>query len=161
MYIDKELVDTEHLCCLAHARTKIVYAYELDGALDAKYVIECFGELYQLEETYKLSNLSAEEITNCRQSLRTKEIIGRIRSKLNVLISPTHPQLMDKAVNYLHTFWKQLFTYLNDGRYDINNSIAERFIRPLAIERKNSLFLWAIAWIISQQLIIRCCQRVV
>ena len=33
-----------------------------------------------------------------------------------------------------------LFSYLNNGRYDIGNSIAERFIRPLAGERKNSLF---------------------
>lgn len=143
MYIDKELVDTEHLCCLAHSRAKFVYAYEQGGDLDAKYIIDCFGELYRLEATYKLSGLSAEEITRCRQSLRTKEIIGRIRSKLDVLLSSMHPprgELMDKAVNYLHTFWKQLFAYLNDGRYDIDNSIAERFIRPLAGERKNSLF---------------------
>ena len=32
-----------------------------------------------------------------------------------------------------------LFSYLNDGRYDIDNSIAERFIRPLAGKRRNSL----------------------
>ena len=32
------------------------------------------------------------------------------------------------------------FAYLNDDRYDINNLIAERFICPLAGERKNSLF---------------------
>ena len=108
-----------------------------------KYLIDCFGKLYRLEDTYKLSGLSAQEITSCRHSLRTKEIIGRIRSKLDVLLSPTHPprgELMDKAVNYLQVFWKQLFAYLNDGRYDIDNSIAERFIRPLAGERKNSLF---------------------
>ena len=143
MYIDKELVDTEHLCCLAHARAKFVYAYEQGDDPDAKYLIDCFGELYRLEDTYKLSGLSAQEITRCRHSLRTKEIIGRIRSKLDVLLSPTHPprgELMDKAVNYLQVFWKQLFAYLNDGRYDIDNSIAERFIRPLAGERKNSLF---------------------
>lgn len=30
--------------------------------------------------------------------------------------------------------------YLKDGRYSIDNSISERFIRPLAGERKNSLF---------------------
>lgn len=41
---------------------------------------------------------------------------------------------------YLDTFWTQLFAYLKDGRYSIDNSIAERFIRPLAGERKNSLF---------------------
>ena len=32
------------------------------------------------------------------------------------------------------------FARQNDGHYDIDNSIAERFIRPLAGERKNSLF---------------------
>ena len=30
--------------------------------------------------------------------------------------------------------------YLNDGRYNIDYSMAARFIRPLANERKNSLF---------------------
>ena len=33
-----------------------------------------------------------------------------------------------------------LFSYLNNNRYDIDNPIAEHFIRPLAGERKNSLF---------------------
>ena len=32
----------------------------------------------------------------------------------------------------MNTFWTQLFAYLNDGSYSIDNSIAERFIRPLA-----------------------------
>ena len=49
-------------------------------------------------------------------------------------------EFIDKAVNYLQVFWKQLFAYLNDGWYDIDNSIAKRFIRPLADEHKNSLF---------------------
>ena len=49
-------------------------------------------------------------------------------------------ELMEKALNYMNTFWTQLFAYLNDGSYSIDNSIAERFIRPLAGERKNSLF---------------------
>ena len=41
------------------------------------------------------------------------------------------------------SFWKQLFAYLNDSHYNIDNSIAERFIRPLVGERKNSLFFAA------------------
>ena len=82
MYIDKELVDTEHLCCLAHSRAKFVYAYEQGGDLDAKYIIDCFGELYRFGDT----------------------------------------------------------AYLNDSRYDIDNSIAERLFRPLEGKRKNSLF---------------------
>lgn len=37
---------------------------------------------------------------------------------------------------------QQKLTYqkLNDGRYNINNSIAKCFIHPLSGERKNSLF---------------------
>lgn len=40
----------------------------------------------------------------------------------------------------MDTFWTQLFACRHDGSYSIDNSIAERFIRPLAGERKNSLF---------------------
>ncbi|MDM8310414.1 transposase [Phocaeicola barnesiae] len=28
MYIDNELINMEHLCCLAHARAKFKYAYD-------------------------------------------------------------------------------------------------------------------------------------
>ena len=48
--------------------------------------------------------------------------------------------MMQKALRYLNKLWKQLFTYRKDGRYEIDNNIAERNIRPLTVERKNSLF---------------------
>ena len=31
MYIDNELDDVDHLCCMAHARAKFKYAYEQGG----------------------------------------------------------------------------------------------------------------------------------
>ena len=143
MYLDNELVDTEHICCMAHARAKFVYAFEQSEDRNAKYMIDCIGELYGLDEQYKKGKLAPEQIAQCRQSLKTMEIIGRLRSKLDALTAENHPprgELMEKAVNYLKNFWKQIFNYLKDGRYSIDNSIAERFIRPLAGERKNSLF---------------------
>lgn len=48
-------------------------------------------------------------------------------------------EAMEKVLKYLHTFWIQLFAYTQEGPYTIDNSIVERFIRPLAGERKNSL----------------------
>ena len=48
--------------------------------------------------------------------------------------------LMQRALNYLHTFWQQLFAYRNDGEYMIDNLVAERTIRNMSIQRKNSLF---------------------
>ena len=56
---------------------------------------------------------------------------------------------MNKALNYLKSFWNQLILYVKDGRYSIDrsalplgsskNSLAERTLRPMTVERKNSL----------------------
>ncbi len=56
--------------------------------------------------------------------------------------------LMQKALNYLKSFWDQLILYLKDGRYCIDrsalplgsskNSLAERMLCPMIVERKNS-----------------------
>ena len=47
---------------------------------------------------------------------------------------------VEKAVNYLDHFWNQVFLYRKGGDYTTDNSLMERYIRPLANERKNSLF---------------------
>lgn len=143
MYLDDNMVDVEHLCCMAHARAKFKYAYEQGCDKDAAFILEQISELYKLEREYEDGKLSAEQIKLCRNNFKTKEIIIKLRSKVDALISDNHPprgELMEKAIHYMNTFWTQLFAYLNDGSYSIDNSIAERFIRPLAGERKNSLF---------------------
>lgn len=143
MYLDDKLIDTEHLCCMAHARAKFKYAQEQGDDVDADYILEQIAQLYNLERQYEEGKLSPEQIKLCRNSLKTKEIIIKLRSKLDVLLNEDHPprgELMDKAIKYMDSFWNQLFAYLHDGSYNIDNSIAERFIRPLAGERKNSLF---------------------
>ena len=143
MYLDDEMVNIEHICCLAHARAKFKYALEQGLDPDARYILDCIAELYALEKRYVDYRLTPEEITAARQGLQTKEIIGRLRSKMDVLLAEGHPprgELMEKAVRYLDTFWTQIFAYTNDGRYSIDNNAAERWIRPLAGERKNSLF---------------------
>ena len=45
-------------------------------------------------------------------------------------------------MGYLDHFWNQVFLYRKDEDYTIDNCLAERCIRPLALanERKNSLF---------------------
>ncbi|MFR1282489.1 MAG: IS66 family transposase [Parabacteroides distasonis] len=53
---------------------------------------------------------------------------------------------MEKTVNYPTNFWKQLFTYPKNGRYSIDNLIAERFVRLLPGERKNLLSSVVAGW---------------
>jgi transposase len=44
------------------------------------------------------------------------------------------------ALNYLHNEWSKLVRYLDDGRLEIDNNLAENAIRPFVVGRKNWLF---------------------
>jgi elongation factor P hydroxylase len=143
MYLDNELNDMEHLCCMAHVRAKFKYALEQGMDKRAQFFIDKIGWLYNQEKRYRAEHLTAEEIKIERNSERMNLEIAEIRKKLDYyLYFDQSPQgdLMRKALNYMNTFWEQLFRYRNDGNYSIDNSLAERCIRPMALERKNSLF---------------------
>ena len=142
MFIDKELVDVDHICCFAHARAKFQYALEQGKDEDARFFITNIGRLYDLEEQYRLRHLSPKEIQQERQGKLTSGIIHRIRQRLDKLLADgigMKGNLMQKALNYINSFWDQLVLYLKDGRYCIDNSLAERSLRTLTVERKNSL----------------------
>ena len=142
MYLDKELVDVDHLCCLAHARAKFKYALEQGKDEEAEYFIRNIGRLYDLEELYRMKHLTPEQIRQERQGEKTIKIITQIRQRLDKLLADGNGMrgdLMQKALNYLKSFWDQLFLYIKDGRYCIDNSLAERTLRPMTVERKNSL----------------------
>ena len=137
------MLDIDHVCCMAHGRAKFKYAAEIEHDLNALRFLECFGKLYALEARYIELKLSPEEIRRQRNSPETTEILIEMRSLLDLMKSenaPRHGSLMKKAVSYLDHFWNQVFLYRKDGDYTIDNSLAERCIRPLANERKNSLF---------------------
>ena len=142
MYLDKELVDVDHLCCLAHARAKFKYALEQGKDKDAEFFIRLIGWLYDQEEQYRLRHLTSKQILQERQGEKTTKIVNQIRQRLDKLLAEGNGMrgdLMIKALNYLNHFWNQLILYLKDGRYSIDNSLAERTLRPMTVERKNSL----------------------
>lgn len=146
MYLDNELMDIEHLCCLAHARAKFKYAYD-QGSLQARIFLELIAKLYGMEEAYRREKLTADEIYSRRNGKETTEIIGKLRTELyDLLANPdeSRSELMSKALNYLKNFWNQIFSYRNDGEYSIDNMAAERAIRPITVQRKNSLFFGSV-----------------
>ena len=142
LYIDNELINVDHLCCFAHARAKFVYALEQGKDEEAEFFIRLIGRLYELEEQYRIRHLTPEQIHRERQGVETTRIIKQLRERLDKLLADGNPMrgdLMHKALNYLNSFWNQLILYLKDGRYNIDNSLAERSLRPMTVERKNSL----------------------
>jgi hypothetical protein len=44
------------------------------------------------------------------------------------------------AIRYALSLWDPLSRYLDDGRIEIDNLIAERALRPIAVGRRNYLF---------------------
>lgn len=143
LYLDNEVLDVEHICCMAHVRAKFKYAAEIEHDENADLFITWFGKLYQMEETYERQKLNPQDIKFFRNSEVTENIKNKMRCKLDEMLSdraPIHGDLMRSAVRYFDHFWEQVFRYQNDGEYTIDNNLAERFIRPLANERKNSLF---------------------
>ena len=142
MYLDDELVEVEHLCCLAHVRNKFKDAYN-QGCEQARFFLEKIAVLYRREEQYRDDNRTADEIKEFRNDSYTEGIVNAIESEMYDLLAlpekDTSP-LLRRALNYLHKYWKQLFAYRNDGEYTIDNMAAERAIRPMTVQRKNSLF---------------------
>lgn len=91
MYLDDHMVDIEHLCCMVYARAKFKYALDQGNDKDAAFILELIGELYRLEREYEEGKLSPRQIKLCRNNLKTKEIIIKLRSKLDALLSGNHP----------------------------------------------------------------------
>ena len=48
---------------------------------------------------------------------------------------------MGKALQYGLSRWDALTRYIDDGRLSIDNNLAERLLRGIAVTRKNFLFL--------------------
>ena len=133
---------TDHLVCLAHARAKFVKASEQAGNKNADIFIKYIEDLYNLERRYTKYGLSNEERGRQRQSLETKNILINLRTHLVIEKSKdptTVTPYLQKALNYLDTFWNNIFAYTKDGSYPIDNNVAERAVRPLTTQRNSML----------------------
>ena len=111
------------------------------STLPYKLIVIGGGELLP-ELQYRLRHLAPEQIYRERQGVETTRIIRQLRERLDKLLADGNPMrgdLMHKALNYLNSFWNQLILYLKDGRYNIDNSLAERSLRTMTVERRNSL----------------------
>lgn len=141
-YLDDKERGIEHLCCLEHARAKSYQAWIQGKCEEAKFFLAKIEALYNnLERTYKEHGFTPELIKEGRNSAVTIEIISDIRQRVTQLLSDgiEKSEVFQKALNYLNSYWTQIIAYRNDGRYEIDNSIAERAIRPMTVERKNKV----------------------
>ncbi len=134
--------DTVHLVCMAHVRAKFLKAGLEGRDRGADLFIYYINRLYELERQYDAEGLSPEERRRRRQGLETKEIMINLRANLLQELGnedSMRSSYMTEALNYLNRFWKEVFNYLKDGNFPIDNNAAERAVRPFTTKRKNSL----------------------
>ena len=146
MYLDDDLIDIEHLCCLAHVRAKLERAERM-GCKEASSPMSKIRKLYKREDLYVEKGYDAEKIKEMRNDEYTRGIVDELQNEMFDLMANKMdelPKLMQQALNYLHKFWKQVFAYRNDGEYSMDNMAAERALRPQTLQRKGSLFFGSV-----------------
>ncbi len=139
-YLDSELTEVEHVCCMAHVRARFQKALEQGKDERARFFFDRINELYKKEDFYKKNSYPPNKIKEERHDARTTELITEMRMELTRLLTTEEPKsdLLTNALNYFDNSWKQVMAWRNDGRYTIDNSEAERNIRTMTIERSNS-----------------------
>lgn len=127
------------LGCWAHARRKFEEALKEDKAR-AEYALAQIGMLYDVERRADEENLSFEERSDLRCRLSYPIMVAFEKWLVNEYPKVLPKGRMGKAIKYTYEIYHRLTRYHLDGKYRIDNNLAENSIRPLALGRKNYLF---------------------
>jgi len=135
IYLDSGGAITE-MACWAHTRRYWHKARETD-ADRAHHVLAVISRLYEVERATRETDAAF------RQSQRQEHSVPLLRDlKLWLDEQELLPKsLIGKAATYTRNQWAALNVYVTDGDLSIDNNAAERSMKPVAIGRKNWLFV--------------------
>lgn len=132
--------DLHEVGCWAHARRK------WDEALSSARR-ECTEIVLRIRELYKIENRIRGETPSTRRDIRQAEavpLLDKLYERLDQIAAERvilPASLLAKAMGYAINQREALYRYTTDGRLEIDNNTAENAIRPLALGRKNFLFV--------------------
>jgi uncharacterized protein YciI len=125
--------------CWAHARRKFLEAHQLNQSSIAQEALQRIGQLYDIER--QAQEKSQEERDQLRQA-HSKAHLQAFKAWLTEQRAQlVHADATAKAMDYTLRRWNALSAYLDDARIPIDNNAVENAIRPLALGRKNWLFV--------------------
>ena len=125
--------------CLAHSRRKFDELVKANASPVAAQAIQRIAWLYRIEADAR--TLSAEQRLQMR-----KERSKPLWEEMHVWMQLERRHVPDgsaiaKALDYSLNNWEALSQFLLDGDVPIDNNLIENRIRPLALGRKNWLFI--------------------
>ncbi|MFO0726447.1 MAG: IS66 family transposase [Myxococcota bacterium] len=135
----EEVSRRRRAACHAHLRR---YFHEsLPTGAVAQEAIDIILELYRIEHEAKERNLGTQDLLALRRT-KAPPIRARLRAwmeRQQALHPPRSP--LGTAIKYGLNRWDDLGRFLEDGRIPLDNNASERALRPIALGRKNYLFV--------------------
>ena len=131
------------VACLAHVRRKFFDVHEAQGSAVAAEALNRIASLYAIEA--KIRGQPPQRRAAVRQE-QAKPLLNELEHWLHTQL----PRLSAKtplaaAIRYALARLPRLRPYLEHGFLEPDNNAAERAIRPIALGRKNYLFLGSTA----------------
>jgi transposase len=127
------------VACMAHIRRQFVDVHKAQGSVIAEEAITRIARLYAIEKEVR------GQPPDVRQAVRqdkAKPILDDLEAWLQQqlpMISGKTP--LASAIRYALTRIPRLRPYLDHGFLELDNNTAERSMRPIALGRKNYLFM--------------------
>jgi len=128
------------VACNAHARRKFHEARASDD-LRAHEALGYYRALYALERGAVVNHFDDEQTLRMRQEISVP-LLGQFKAWLDKerdQVLPKSP--MAEAIGYALNNWTALVRYTEAGFLSIDNNVAEREMKRIAIGRKNWLFV--------------------
>lgn len=126
--------------CMAHARRKFDEAKSNDQ-VKSMHVLAIMQRVYRLEHLLRQFNIDVEGKKKLRQKIALpmlKEMFSWMKQEITQQ-RPSSP--IYKALQYTLKIEKELMEYTENGSLHIDNNLVENSIRPIAIGRKNYMFM--------------------
>lgn len=135
LYGDGRVVEA---ACLAHARRKFWDVHEATKSPLAREALDRIAALYKIEHTIRGRPPDQRLRTRIEQ---TAPLMAALRDWLETTRSRISGRSeLAAAIRYTLSRWNALTLMLRDGRACIDNSAAERAMRPIAVGRRNWTF---------------------
>ena len=125
--------------CWAHVRRKFEEIYTKEP--EAEAMLRRISRLYAIESAMREAAADEPAVLQ-RRSRDVIPLLNDIRGHLDRLLPTTTPRSpLGKAIAYALGQWTACTRYADTGFLPIDNNLAERSLRSIAVGRKNYLFL--------------------
>lgn len=142
--IIKERTGISLLSCTAHIRRKFIQS-DKSSPRESLWYVKKFGQLYEIEKHLRNDESTPEERMAIRKQ-RSLPIYNEIRERLDTDLKDSEKKYSPRnsfvtALKYADKRWSSMGKYIENGLLEIDNNLVENKIRPLALGRKNWLFI--------------------